>query len=471
MTFPQFLLALRYRWRSAIAVLAITVVVVVLLGTLLMPTRYRASAEILIQDETRDPIAGIALPGAPPPNRIVTEADVIRSERVVMQALKAMGALDDPQLREEWLERADGQGEYGQWLLERVLRTTDVRPTRESRVLFIAHASEDPAFAAAFVNALVKAYIDTSVALRLEPARQYNAFFDERVSELRQRLHTAQQKVSEFHRRNDITTTDERLDVEDTRLAELSAQVVSLQARAGEAQRRQREAALSPDRMEEALKDPTVSALAGALALQEVAESEMLERLGPRHPRVIESRASTAALAARLQQAKRRVASSFEGGSDVLTSQLAERTRAMELQRAKVLQRRALRDQARLLQAEVDGAQKAYDAVIERLNKTAMETAAPQVGVTILKAAAMPSLPTTPSLKAKASAGSAAGVLLAVFAIVLLELRDRRLRDTDDVRSILKQPVLGVLRPRGTRTAPPPMYPLLGQPRPSLTSE
>ena len=471
MTFRQFFLALRYRWRSATVVLAATAVLVVLLGTLLMPTRYRAAAEILIQDETRDPIAGVALPGGPPPNRIITEADVIRSERVVMRALKAMGALDNPLLRAQWLDRTEGRGDYGQWLVEHVLKTTDVRPTRESRVLFIAHTSKDPAFAAAFVNALVRSYIDTSVDLRLEPAKQYNAFFDERVSELRQRLHTAQQKVSEFHRRNDITTTDERLDVEDARLAELSAQVVSLQARAGEAQRRQREAALSPDRMEEALKDPTVSALAGALALQEAAESEMLERLGPRHPRVIESRASTAALAARLQQAKRRVASSFEGGSEVLTGQLAERTRALEEQRAKVLKRRALRDEARLLQAEVDGAQKTYDAVIERLNKTAMETAAPQVGVTILQAAAIPSVPTTPSLKAKASAGSAAGVLLAVFAISLLELRDRRLRDADDVRGTLKQPVLGVLRPRATRAAASPAYALLGQARPALTGK
>lgn len=67
MTFPQFLLALRYRWRSAIVILGATALVVVLLGMLLMPTRYRAAAEILIQDETRDPIAGVALPGAPRP--------------------------------------------------------------------------------------------------------------------------------------------------------------------------------------------------------------------------------------------------------------------------------------------------------------------------------------------------------------------------------------------------------------------
>ena len=143
---------------------------------------------------------------------------------------------------------------------------------------------------------------------------------------MRNRLYEAQQRASDFQRRNGITTMDEKLDVEDARLADLSAQVVSLQAKAGEAQRRRSEAAASPDRMEEVLKDTTVGALAAALSVQEARQNELLERLGDRHPQVIESRAVTSGIAQRLEAAKRRAAVSLEGSSKVLTSQLAERT-------------------------------------------------------------------------------------------------------------------------------------------------
>lgn len=470
MTFQHFLLALRYRWRVALGIWLGTVLVALLLGTLLMPNRYQASSALLIEEENLDPIAGVSLPGSNLPSRIMTEADVVRSARVVSTALQSLGAPMQQKLRDRWQRQTGGRGDFDAWAVEELQRTTDVRPTRDSRVLHVSHTSADPQLAAAFVNALVKAYIATSVDLRLEPVRQYNTFFDERTRQLRDRLYEAQRRASEFQRRNGITTTDEKSDVEDTRLAELSAQVVALQAKAGEAQRRRSEAAESPDRMEEVLKDTTVASLAAALAVQQTRQNEMLERLGERHPLVIESRAVTASIAQRLESAKRRVATALEGGSKVLTSQLAERTQALELQRQKVLQRKALRDEARLLQNEVDVARRAFDAVIERLNKTTLEKSAPQVTVSILKSATVPLLASSASLASKASVGAAVGLLLALIAIAFAERRDRRLRNADDVLSIVGQPVLAVLHQRKPRGAPS-ARPLLARPTPVLTSE
>ena len=235
----------------------------------------------------------------------MTEADIVRSERVMLRALQAMDTPYQQKMRERWQSRTGGQGDFNAWLVEELQRTTEVRPTRDSRVLFVSHSARDASFAATFVNALTKAYIETAVDLRVEPARQYSVFFDERARQMREQLFEAQRRASEFQRRNGITTMDERLDVEDARLAELSAQVVTLQARAGEAQRRQSEAAAGPDRMEEVFKDPTVASLVNALSLQETKQFELMERMGSNHPQVIEARAATENLAKRLEVAKR----------------------------------------------------------------------------------------------------------------------------------------------------------------------
>ena len=471
MTVQQFFLALRYRWRTALAVWAATLLVIVLMASLLMPTRYRATSELLIEEANSDPIAGVALPGSSLPSRIMTEADVIRSERVLLRALQAMDTPYQREMRERWQSRTGGEGDFNAWLVEELQRTTEVRPTRDSRVLLVSHSARDPQFAATFVNALTKAYIETAVDLRVEPARQYSAFFDERARQLREQLQQAQQRASEFYRVNGITTADEKADVEEARLGQLSAQVVAQQAKAEEAKRRQMEAASNSDRMEEVLKDPLVVSLATALSVQEQQLNGFTERLGENHPQVIETRSIIAGLRARLDTAKRRAAAGFEGGRNVSASQLAESTRALETQREKVLQRKGIREQARLLQNEVDGAQRAFDAVVARLNKTALERSDTQPNVAILKLARVSWVPTSASATGKISAGAVVGLLLALVSIVIMEMRDRRLRSAEDVRSVLKQPLLTVLRPRRPRGAPSTVRPLLIRHRPTLTDE
>ena len=239
MTARHFLLACRYRWRTALAAWIAAAGIVLVAAAVLMPPQYRASSEILIEDDapTRDA-------NAPPQQesataRLATQADVVRSERVMLRALRAMGLQDNGELRKRWTSQTGGQGDYEAWLVERLQKKTDVRPTRDSKVLYVSHSARDPRFAADFVNALVKAYKETALELRLEPARQYSTFYEDRVRQFRERLQNAQKVSSDFHRINGITTTDQKYDVEDARLAELSAQLVSLPAPAGEAQRRQ----------------------------------------------------------------------------------------------------------------------------------------------------------------------------------------------------------------------------------------
>lgn len=471
MTVQQFLLALRYRWRTGLAVFTAVLLTVVVLTSVLIPIQYRASSEILVDEENLDRIGGGALQGSTTAGGMPTQVDVVRSERVMLRALRTMGLHEDRGLRDSWTSQAKGQGNFEAWLVERLQARTDVRPTRDSKVLYVSHSAQDPDFAARFVNALVDAYIQTALELRVERARQYNSFFDERARQLREQLHQAQQRSSEFYRVNGITTADEKADVEEARLSQLSTQVVEMQAKAEEARRRQREAAANPDRMEEVLKDPVVVSLATALSVQEQRHNELTERLGDAHPQVIESLSTIAGLRARLQASKRRAAVGFEGGSSVFASQLAESTRALEAQREKVLQRKGIREQARLLQNEVDAAQRALDTVVGRLNKTALERSDTQPNVAVLKVASVPSLPTSSSTAAKVSAGAVVGLLLTLVWIVTLELFDRRLRNADDVRSTLKQPVLTVLHRRRRRKAPSPVRQRLIQHRPAFTNE
>ena len=73
-------------------------------------------------------------------------------------------------------------------------------------MLTIGYQGADPQFAAAVANAWAQAYIDTSLELKVEPARQYAGRFDGQNATLRADLEAAQKRLSDYqpagHRRH-----------------------------------------------------------------------------------------------------------------------------------------------------------------------------------------------------------------------------------------------------------------------------
>src|SRR5947209_3083271 len=114
MSLQQMLLVLRARWSLFAAVWLGTVTVVVLVS-LLVPAQYSATATVLIEEKTSDPIAGVALPGGVLSNHIATQIDVIQSDRVALRALRALHLQESDEWRARWKAKTDGRGSFEAW--------------------------------------------------------------------------------------------------------------------------------------------------------------------------------------------------------------------------------------------------------------------------------------------------------------------------------------------------------------------
>ncbi|MFI4930683.1 MAG: chain length determinant protein EpsF [Burkholderiales bacterium] len=460
MTLSQVLLVLRARWVFALCVWA-SVIAAVGVATLLMPKRYTASAAVVLDVKSPDPIAGVVLPGLIVSGYMATQADVLRSERVAMRALESLDLFDHPDQRSRWQRETMGVGDFRSWLAQWVLNDLEVKPARDSNVITVSYTSPDPEFAAAVTNAFVTAYTDITLNLRVEPAKRYNSFFDERAKELREALEKAQAKLSAHQREKGILVSDEKLDVENARMAELSSQLVALQAEATQSANRRREARSNPGQMQEVLGNPLVSGLVGDLSRQESKLSELRQRLGDRHPEVVQMQASIAKLRASVQAETHRVIGSLTVNDTVNQARLGGVRDALEQQRVKLLRLKGERDEADVLQRDVESAQKAYDAVLARVSQTSTESQNTQTNVASLQGATTPASPSWPRARLNLAAGAVLGMLLAVGLTILHELRDQRLRSLEDVADLLRQPLLGVMPARS--------HALLGRSRAKLT--
>lgn len=444
MTFTQLLSILRARWWLAGALLLSTVVLTAAVS-LVLPKKYTAVAQVLVDIKTPDPILGQVFPGMMSPSYMGTQVDVITSDRVARRVVRVLKLDQSASMRQAWREDTHGAGEFDAWLAKLLQSNLDVKPSRESNVLSVSYKSVDPKFSAALANAFAQGYIDTTLELRVEPARQYNSFFDERAKQLREALEQAQSKLSSFQKSRGIIATDERQDVENARLAELSTQLVALQAISAESASRQAQAKQAPDRLQDVLSNPVVAGLRSDLARQEVRLEEISARLGDQHPQVIEVRANLAEMRAKLQQEIDRVSGSVGITNQINQTREAQLRDALAQQRAKVLRLKEVRDEQTVLVRDVENAQRAYDAVFARMAQSQLESQTTQTNVVLLNPAAEPVEASSPRLRVNLLVAVFVGTVLGIALALLREWFDRRVRSGEDLTIELDLPVLGIL--------------------------
>ncbi|GAA5169817.1 chain length determinant protein EpsF [Viridibacterium curvum] len=443
MNLAQFLLILRARKWVVIAV-TVTLFAVAMVITALMPRQYSASASIVIDAKGVDPISGQPMQVMLLPSFMATQVDIISSDRVATRVIKLLKLDEVPQFREKWERQTEGRGSYQKWLIDEVLAKLDVKPARESNVLDINYKWPDPKYAALFANAFAQAYLDTSVELRVEPARQYASFFTERSKAVRAELEEAQKKLSDYQREHGITAIDERMDVENSRLNELSSQLVAVQAQRVESQSRQRQA-VNKDALPEVLQNPLISSLKAELARAESQREDIVRRLGRNHPDYQRNEGDISQMRERIAQETARIVNSVGTGNQVNIQRESEITASMEAQKKKLLELKNQRDTLTVLQNDVQTAQRSLEAINQRLTQTSLESQVQQNNVAVLNSAFEPIDPSSPRVFLNVVLSLVIGATLGVGAALLLEFSDKRVRSAQDLKDLLGVPMLGAL--------------------------
>ncbi|MDQ8021987.1 MAG: chain length determinant protein EpsF [Moraxellaceae bacterium] len=444
MSIQQIIQMLR-AWRWLIVGVAAIVTVTAALYALSLPKSYIASSAVVVDIKGADPVSGTALSAQLLPGYIPTQIDIINSDRVALKVVQALKLAQSPDIREQWDKATKGEGSIEMWLVQMLKSKLRVSPSRESSVISIAFTANDPQFAATVANAFAQAYIDVNLELKVEPARQYAVWFDERTQTLKGNLEAAQQRLSAFQRQNGIVATaDERLDIENARLNELSSQLSAVQAQRTDTSSRQRESA-SPDSLPEVVGNSLVQSLKADLVRLEAERDQIASRYGANHPERRRNEAELSAVRARLASETQRVASSIGAANRVNQSREAEVRAALEAQRRRVLELRGKQDQIAVLQRDVEAAQKLYDVVTQRLAQSNLESQTQQTNIVVLTRAEPPTFPAAPNVVVSTGMGGAIGLLIGVAMALVLELRNRRVRSTEDLIAAIGVPVLTIL--------------------------
>jgi chain length determinant protein EpsF len=424
--------------RALCALVLASIVGAVTAYSLLKNKTYVAEVAVLVDAKNADPVTGAPLPQQLESTIQATQADVISSHNVALKVVDRLQLAADPESQRQFAEDIGPAASIRDWLAERLLKKLTVRASRDSNVISVGAEAGSPELAARIANAFADSYIQTSLELRIDPAKRQTLWFDDQLQGLRQALQNAQQHLSDYQQKRSIVGTDDRLDVESAKLNEIASQLVIAQTAMYDAESRQKQMtqALQSNRLEElpdVLGNGLLQSMKADLVRAEGKLAQVAQRYDKNHPENISAVAEVQTLKSRLAAELTTVQGSIDQAAQLSRQRAAEGQKALEAQKQKILQLKQQRDGLDVLSREVENAQHAYDAAMQRTSELSLTSRLDQTNIAILNPATPPLRAARPKVLLNILLAALAGVILAVGAALTLELFDPRVRSSTDL--------------------------------------
>jgi uncharacterized protein involved in exopolysaccharide biosynthesis/Mrp family chromosome partitioning ATPase len=311
----QNLWSVLWQGRLTIALSTIAGLVLAVLFVLVVPHKYTATTEILI-----DPMDLRASPNELSPTipqsdaavlQVESQARVIASDTVLRRVVTDLGLDHDPEFARGALSM-----EYGSLAaLNELEKHIQVKRAERTYVVDVSVTSTDPAKAARIANAIAQSYLAEQTEVRADSAHQVSQQLSGRLKELQDRVRDSEQKVEAYKASHNIVGANGEL-VNEQQLAGLNAQLSTARARTAEAKARLdqvesvQQTKMAIGAFPEAVQSATISQLRSQYAEIMRREAEQKASLGERHPAVIELEAEVARLQKLIDDEVNRIAQS-----------------------------------------------------------------------------------------------------------------------------------------------------------------
>lgn len=407
--------------------------------TFVLPKTYMAEVSVIVDSKMSDPITGSIIPMELEAANLATQTDIITSHNVAAKVVDKLKLAAVPQIIDEFQDDTNGIGSIRDWIAGRLSRRLEVKPSRLSNMINIRYKASDPEFAAVAANAFADSYIQASLELTADPARRQAAWFDDQLHALRSSVDAAQQRLSEYQRKqNMIGTSDDHVDVENAKLVELTTQLVGAQTTMYDARTRlkQVDQALEHGKLEELpdiLNNPVLQSMKVDLVRAQGNLAETAQRFGRNHPQYLSAAAQVSSLQAKMTAEIQTAKGSISQSAEIAEQRATQLQGAVNGQKTKILELKRHHDELDVLSQEVVAAQHAYDAASQRASEVRLQGHLNQSNIAILNPAVAPLKAYRPSLPLDLAVGIIFGAIAGMGTVMVAELRNRRVRTQEDL--------------------------------------
>lgn len=380
-------------------------------GIKLMPKVYTATAALIVNTDTTDPLAGRNQPLFLNYSFFPTQVELINNNVILQPVVDRLKLRDDQRFNQGFAGTAAALNDV---VLGNLRMALKVAQGQNSQLLYVSASVSDPQQAADIANAISEEYLkklsERTNAPAIERAKRYSA----QLAELKEKVDLAQDRVAQYRRRFGMADlkSGQAGDMEGAALADLQNKL--LQARSTRIELEGRQGAGEAN-----ARDRLVQ-LEGQMG-------QLTSTLGPRHPRVLQLQAEI--------DATRKSITGASASELARARELENRYRdAVAAERARLLERRGLQDDGAKLLLEQQLAEETYATALRGFDQVQFASVGNYKDVTMVSAAEAPLRPSKPNKKKLFVMAIAVSFLLALGGPFAYEMFvNRRIRCRDDL--------------------------------------
>ncbi|MFH4567769.1 GumC family protein [Vibrio alginolyticus] len=328
----------------------------------------------------------------------------------------------------------------------------DIEPVRNTQLVRIRFRSTDPKLATTIANAVGQAYIDANFEAKLVVTQNAATWLTNNSQKLEERLRNSDQALQEFLLKEgliDINGIDEiyaneleeltrKLNIAVNKRIEAQTLIQLLRRKSSQSL----DSLLSIDEFanQAQIRDLKLSEAQAAKNL-----SELAQRYGPKHDRMIQAKAQLAEIQSRTQQLIRDI--SFSKQQDLLAAKAQEDMLRAELDNKKSDFQSLGSQKARYeqLKREVESNKALYEAFLNREKETNATSDYKNVTARFTDKAIIPLFPVAPQRIKLVLIATFFGFAIACALVIILETMREVIRSTADVQEKLGVTCLGVI--------------------------
>ena len=440
MSIVQFL---RIVWARRWIIVAVTIssVIGALIVVLVIPPRWEAHSRVMLDLIKPDPLTGQVI-GANSPYA-ATQIELVKDYAVAGQVADQLGWLSDPGLIEAYQRRsASDTRDFRRWIAQQVIDRTKADLVAGSNILEITYMATNPRDAKLVADALMNAYVDTSVGFRRQAASRDADWFDAQAAKAKDALDAAAGAEAAFEKQTGIMLEDDKTDVDTARLRALAGQGPMA----------------APMIAAPFASGPSAASI--ELAQVDAAISQASQTLGPNHPQLVALRAKRAILMSQVSQERAAGGASARAAASAASAAAGAVNSAMAAVRSKVVGQADKIERLKELHAQVELLRDEYNKTAAKAADLRQEATIGETGLTVLGAAVTPQKPTFPDKPLIFGGSLGLGLAIGVLVGLLMELFARRVRGAEDLQ-VIGAPLLTIIPATTTERAPR----LRGRPR------
>jgi polysaccharide biosynthesis transport protein len=329
-------------------------------------------------------------------------------------------------------------------LVEALLKQITVSPIRNSSLVDVSFASPDPQLATRAVNILAQAYIEQSLDLRFAASQEAGHWLQSKLVEARQKLEASEAKLNQYRREHKIVALEDRETITAQKLEQLNKELVAAQTRRLEAETRFREVSAGRP-IPEVVNHSLIQTLKGEEARLLAQRSELSQKFGEKHPRMIQLQQELGATRSKINAETGHIVQSIKNAYQMAVNQEENLKQALEAQKDATQDMSDRAIQYRVLLRDVETNRALYENMLTSLKETAATGTLPATNIRIVYPAAVPESPVQPKKARNLILAAFLGVFLGAALAFTLESLDTTLKTPEEVEGWLELPNLAMI--------------------------